>query len=57
MTLREEAERIVYEARYLKQDDAIKLIEARLQHIQIKGEKAGIEAARQAIREMPILGA
>lgn len=50
MSLRDEAERIIFEARNLKESDAIDLIEARLRHLFIRGEKAGIEAAAQSIR-------
>lgn len=52
MTFRQQAEELVLEARCLRVDDAIALIEARLQLLYTKGEKAGIEAASQSIRQI-----
>lgn len=49
MTIREEAERIIFEARNLREADAVELIEARLKRLFIEGERSGIEEIRQKI--------
>jgi hypothetical protein len=49
MTTREQAEKILSATQYLRHADAVTYLEAELQGIFIKGEKAGLEAARQSI--------
>lgn len=49
MTFREQAERIVFEARNLSPEDATNLIEIRVKSIFLDGELAGIAAAQQSI--------
>ena len=51
-TFREQAERIVFEARNLTHESAVDLIALRLEQLHIEGERAGIEAARQSINAM-----
>jgi hypothetical protein len=49
MTTREQAEKILSATQYLRRDDALVFLEDELRAIFIKGEKAGLEAARQSI--------
>jgi hypothetical protein len=49
MTTREQAEKILSATQYLRRDDAVTYLEAELMGTFIKGEKAGLEAARQSI--------
>lgn len=52
MTFREQAERIVFEARSMTFADAVELTELRIKAIFLDGEKSGIEAARQSINRI-----
>lgn len=52
MTFKEQAERIVFEARTMAFADAVELIELRIKVIFTEGEKSGIEAARQSINQI-----
>jgi hypothetical protein len=49
MNIRQEAERIIFEARNLREADAIPLIEMRLKQLFVKGQKSGLEEARQRV--------
>ncbi|HZP77554.1 MAG TPA: hypothetical protein VFB45_15525 [Pseudolabrys sp.] len=50
MNTRTEAEMIYFEAHNMRKEDAISLIEARLKHLFVNGQKSGIEEAAQSIR-------
>jgi hypothetical protein len=49
MTTREQAEKILSATEHLRREDALMFLESELRAIFIKGEKSGIEQARQSI--------
>lgn len=51
MTFRQQAEQIVFSARNLREDDAVAAIECELRLLYIKGQRSGIEEARQRLTE------
>lgn len=52
MTTYQEAEKILSAVQHLRAEDAVAFIEAHLQHAFIKGERAGLEAAQQAVSQI-----